>query len=68
MGVDLGFEEGIRRGWYERQQRAMDKSRSGTKVGVEALELCGEHRSRPKSSEEAWRESERVMHGDLRPY
>lgn len=46
----------------------MDKSRSGTKVGVEALDLCGEHQSHPKSSEEACRESKRVMHGDLLPY
>lgn len=36
----------------------MDKTRSATKEGMEALELCGEYRSHAKSSEEACRERE----------
>lgn len=66
MGIDLGFEEGIRRGWYEGQQRAKDKARSGTKVGMEALS-CVESVGHILSPV-AYRESERVMHGDLCPY
>lgn len=45
----------------------MDKARSGTKVGMEALELCGEHLDM-LSPVKKLVENERVMHGDLRLY
>lgn len=36
--MDSGFEEGIRRGWHEDQQRAVAKTRSGSKVGMESID------------------------------